>query len=51
MNYKSQLQMLKLFLEDKTRVCKRVMMVEKNKTFKNELRIYNELLVMLRDLK
>ncbi|EJQ92611.1 hypothetical protein IGW_03535 [Bacillus cereus ISP3191] len=51
MNHKSKLRMLNLFLEDKTRMYKHMMMLKKDKAFKTELRIYNELLVMLRDLK
>lgn len=51
MNYKVQLQILRISLEDKIRSCRHVMMLRQNKTLKNEMRIYNELLVMLNNLK
>ncbi|RKN62261.1 hypothetical protein D7H67_05800 [Bacillus sp. S66] len=51
MNYKVQLQILRLSLEDKIRGCRHTMMLRQNKILKNEMRIYNELLAMLNNLK
>ncbi|ESU32723.1 hypothetical protein G3A_09985 [Bacillus sp. 17376] len=51
MSSKTQLQMVKLFLEDKIRLCKQSMMDRHNKCSKRDLRLYNELLGMLRDAK
>lgn len=51
MSYKVQLQILRLSLEDKIRECRHAMLLRQNKTLKNEMRIYNELLAMLNNLK
>lgn len=51
MSYKVQLQILRLSLEDKIRECRHAMLLRQNKTLKNEIRIYNELLAMLNNLK
>ncbi|HDR4914391.1 TPA: hypothetical protein ROY02_003808 [Bacillus cereus] len=51
MKHKTQLQMLKLSLEDKIRGCNNAMIARKNKNLKHDIRIYSEILVMLRDYK
>lgn len=51
MNYKCQLQMLKMFLEDRIRNTNEAMIARRNKNLKYERRVYNEILVLLRDLK
>jgi hypothetical protein len=51
MNYQTQMQMLKLFLEDKIRTCNGVMLARRNRNLKHDIRIYSEILVMLRDCK
>lgn len=50
MNYQTQLQTLKLFLEDKIRFCVYEGSLREAKYLKKEKRIYGEILVMLRDL-
>jgi len=51
MNYKTQLQMLKLFLEDRVRNCNNMMIARNNKNLKHDVRIYSEILVLLRENK
>ncbi len=51
MNYKCQLQMLKMFLEDRIRNTNEAMIARRNKNLKHERRVYQEILVLLRDYK
>ncbi|WP_176539503.1 hypothetical protein [Bacillus cereus] len=51
MNYKTQLQMIKLSLEDKIRACNDAMIARKNRNLKNDIRIYNEILMMMKNYK
>lgn len=50
MNYKTQLQTLKLYLEDKIRFCVNENYSRDAKYLKKEKRIYGEILIMLKDL-
>jgi len=43
--------MIKLFLEDKIRTCNGAMLARKNRNLKHDIRIYSEILVMLRENK
>lgn len=50
MNYKTQLQTLRVYLEDKIRFCVHEGSSRDAKYFKKEKRIYSEILIMLKDI-
>jgi len=51
MNSRTQLQMVKLFLEDKVRMCNQSMMDRHNRISKHDLKLYSEILVLLRNAR